>query len=125
MWSVQINCRKVSLTESFQTDRWVWIFNNIDKVLYYHILTHIKTTLDLPDALMMEVKAVAARRRTTMRSIMEHALRRELGELAPFKKERDVLTEINAYGFPILKRTGRGRITSEIVYALQDQEVEE
>jgi hypothetical protein len=85
----------------------------------------MKTTLDLPDALMMEVKAVAARRRTTMRSIMEHALRRELGELAPSKKERDVLTEMNAYGFPILKRTGRRRTTSEIVYALQDQEVEE
>lgn len=88
------------------------------------MLTHIKTTLDLPDALMMEVKAVAARRRTTMRSIMEHALRRELGELAPSKKERDVLTEMNGYGFPILKRTGRGRITSEMVYALQDQETE-
>jgi hypothetical protein len=85
----------------------------------------MKTTLDLPDALLMEVKAVAARRRTSMRSIMEHALRRELGELAPAKMEKDVLTEVNAYGFPILKRTGRGRITSEMVYALQDQEVED
>ncbi|MEI6082637.1 MAG: hypothetical protein WCR44_09475 [Verrucomicrobiota bacterium] len=73
----------------------------------------------------MEVKAVAARRRTTMRSIMEHALRRELGELAPAKKEQEVLTEVNAYGFPILKRRGRGRLTTEMVFALQDQEVEE
>jgi hypothetical protein len=85
----------------------------------------MKTTLDLPDALLMEVKAVAARRRTSMRSIIEHALRRELGDLAPAKMERDVLTEVNAYGFPILKRTGRGRITSGMVYALQHQEVEE
>ena len=85
----------------------------------------MKTTLDLPDALLMEVKAVAARRRTTMRSIMEHALRRELGELAPAKKEQEVLTEVNAYGFPILKRRGRGRLTTEMVFALQDQEVEE
>ena len=85
----------------------------------------MKTTLDLPDALLMEVKAVAARRRTTMRSIMEHALRRELGELALAKKEQEVLTEVNAYGFPILKRRSRGRITSEMVYALQDQEAEE
>ena len=60
-----------------------------------------------------------------MRSIMEHALRRELGELAPAKMERDVLTEVNAYGFPILKRSGRGRLTTEMVFALQDQEVEE
>jgi hypothetical protein len=85
----------------------------------------MKTTLDLPDSLLMEVKAVAARRRTTMRSIMEHALRRELGEFAPAKIEQEVLTEVNAYGFPILKRTGRGRLTSEMVYALQNQEVEE
>jgi len=85
----------------------------------------MKTTLDLPDSLLMEVKAVAARRRTTMRSIMEHALRRELGEFAPARMEREVLTEVNAYGFPILKRTGRGRLTSEMVYALQNQEVEE
>ena len=88
------------------------------------MITNMKTTIDLPDALLMEVKAVAARRRTTMRSIMEHALRRELGELAPAMKEQEVLTEVNAYGFPILKRTGRGRITSEMVYELQDQEAE-
>jgi len=85
----------------------------------------MKTTLELPDALLMEVKAVAVRRRTTMRSIIEHAVRRELGELAPAKKEQEVLTEVNAYGFPIMKRRGRGRITSEMVYALQDQEAEE
>jgi len=85
----------------------------------------MKTTLELPDALLMEVKAVAVRRRTTMRSIIEHAVRRELGELAPAKKEQEVLTEVNAYGFPIMKRRGRGRITSEMVYALQDHEAEE
>lgn len=85
----------------------------------------MKTTLDLPDALLMEVKAVAARRRTTMRYIIEHALRRELGELAPAKKEQNAITEFNDYGFPILKRRGRGRLTSEMVYALQDQEAEE
>ena len=56
---------------------------------------------------------------------MEHALRRELGELAPAKKEQNVITEFNDYGFPILKRQGRGRLTSEMVYALQDQEAEE
>ena len=85
----------------------------------------MKTTLELPDELLMEVKAVAARRRTTMRSIMEHALRRELGELNPARKDRSALVEMNAYGFPIIKRQGRGRLTSEMVYALQDQEGEE
>ena len=38
----------------------------------------MKTTIDLPDELMTEAKAVAARRRTTLKAMMEHALRREV-----------------------------------------------
>jgi len=85
----------------------------------------MKTTLELPLELLMEVKAVAARRRTTMRSIMEHALRRELGELVPVPNGKNNITEINDYGFPTLKRGKRERLTSEMVYAFQDQEAEE
>jgi metal-responsive CopG/Arc/MetJ family transcriptional regulator len=85
----------------------------------------MKTTLELPDALLREVKSVAARRRTTMRSLMEHALRRELGELTSSQKERTTITELNAYGFPVIKRRGHGRLTSETVYALQDEEAGE
>jgi len=125
MWSVQINCRKVSLTESFQTDRRGSDFNEVDLLPYNHMYTHMKTTLELPLELLMEVKAVAARRRTTMRSIMEHALRRELGELVPVPNGKNNITEINDYGFPTLKRGKRERLTSEMVYALQDQEAEE
>lgn len=84
----------------------------------------MKTTLDLPDALLMEVKAVAARRRTTMKSIMEHALRRELGEFNPPKSTHECSTVLNEYGFPVLKKQKRGELTSEMVYALQDQELD-
>ena len=41
--------------------------------------THImKMTVELPDDLLIEAKATAARQRTTLRAIIEHALRREI-----------------------------------------------
>lgn len=38
----------------------------------------MKTTVDLPDDLMVEVKVAAARRRTSLRKFVELALRREV-----------------------------------------------
>lgn len=40
----------------------------------------MKTTIDLPDDLLIEVKKHAAERRTTIRSLVERGLRRELDE---------------------------------------------
>jgi len=40
----------------------------------------MKTTVELPDELMIEVKKAAAERRTTIRQMVEHGLRRELAE---------------------------------------------
>lgn len=92
----------------------------------------MKTTLELPDALLVEAKATAASRRTTLKAIMEHALRRELGILIgrEDKEGQDIgeksATQLNDYGFPVLKREksdkSRGKLTSEMVYAMQDQE---
>jgi hypothetical protein len=42
---------------------------------------HMKTTLELNDALLREAKAVAARERRTLRDVTEVALRRYLDEL--------------------------------------------
>jgi hypothetical protein len=42
----------------------------------------MKTTLELDDALLTQAKDVAAKRRTTLKDIVEQALRRELA-LAP------------------------------------------
>ena len=39
----------------------------------------MKTTIELPDALFAEAKSVALKRRTTLKAMMEHALRREIG----------------------------------------------
>ena len=81
----------------------------------------MKTTLDLPDELLTEAKAAAARRRTTLKAIMEHALRRELGESARVREESGAGTMLNGYGFPVLKRSGKGRVTSSLVYTLQER----
>jgi hypothetical protein len=40
----------------------------------------MKTTVELPDALLMAAKKRAIEDRTTLRAILEHALRRELKE---------------------------------------------
>ncbi len=50
----------------------------------------MKTTLDLPDDLLIEVQALAAKQRTTLNAMIEHALRRELKEQSekkPFTSE--------------------------------------
>ncbi len=43
----------------------------------------MKTTIELPDDLMVEVKVAAARRRTSLRRFFEAALRRELSARGP------------------------------------------
>lgn len=82
----------------------------------------MKKTLDLPNALMLEAKTVADRRRTTLRVIIEHALRRELVELSTSSRIQECPAELNAYGFPVLKREKKnhGRLTSEMVYQMED-----
>lgn len=83
----------------------------------------MKTTLELPDELLMEAKAVALRRKTTLKAMIEHSLRREIGEALP--TGTDALLELNARGFPVLKRQDRSgqKITSERVYSLLDEEI--
>ena len=67
------------------------------------MLTHImKTTIELPDALLIEAKATAARRRTTLKAMMEHALRREIQSEEPLPDDSPF--ELDEYGFPVLKR---------------------
>jgi hypothetical protein len=48
----------------------------------------MKTTVDLPDDLMIEVKKAAAERRTTIRAMVERGLRRELAAPAPDRRGR-------------------------------------
>jgi hypothetical protein len=84
----------------------------------------MKTTIELPDELLSRAKSMAAERRTTLKSMIEHALRRELME----RNEAGAMgahCELNEHGFPVLKAKGGGNqatVTSETVYRLIENE---
>ena len=44
------------------------------------MVTHMKTTIDIADALLVEAKTVAAREGTTLRELVEQGLREALGK---------------------------------------------
>jgi hypothetical protein len=46
----------------------------------------VKTTIDLPDALLMRAKRAALERRTTLRDIVQKGLLRELDSASPTPK---------------------------------------
>ena len=79
----------------------------------------MKTTLDLDDALLTEAKAVAARRRTTLRAMVEHALRREL---APSAAGLDMT---GASGLPRLSKRGAVNPNAELHRRLAEGDVED
>lgn len=79
----------------------------------------MKTTLDLPDDLLIEAKAVAARRRTTLKAIIEHALRREIMQL-PEPDENGLLVR-KENGLLCLRKRGV-TVTTEVIRQLMDEE---
>ncbi len=50
------------------------------KPFHINIYLYIKTTIDMPDALMQRVKTVAAQRKTTFRALVVDALERSLDQ---------------------------------------------
>ena len=79
----------------------------------------MKTTIELPDALFTEAKSLAVKRRTTLKALMEHALRREVGFSDPPAGTMDVAE--NEYGFPVLKKRKGHTVTSELVYEMLEE----
>lgn len=80
----------------------------------------MKTTIELPDSLFAEVKAVALQRRTTLKAMMEHALRREIG-FSDSPADTAAFVE-NEYGFPVLRKREGQAVTSGMVYEMLDEE---
>jgi hypothetical protein len=81
----------------------------------------MKTTLDLPDDLLIEAKAVAARRRMTLKDMVTHALRREImptNELGAAGSER---YEIGPFGILRLKKEGRRPVTEQEIQDLANE----
>jgi hypothetical protein len=58
----------------------------------------MKTTVELPDDLMIEVKKAAAERRTTIRDLVERGLRRELAAAVPDRPGRRRIRWITVAG---------------------------
>ncbi len=79
----------------------------------------MKTTLELPDELLIEAKAVANRRRVTLKSMIEHALRREIQPQLEIESEKSHIFEAGPLGILRLKKRGT-TITSEMIYKLMD-----
>lgn len=86
------------------------------------MITHMKTTLDLPDDLLIEAKATAARRRITLRELVTRALERDLRPVPP--PTHDEHFTIDEDGWPVFERkdyTGPP-VTNELVNRLREQE---
>jgi hypothetical protein len=81
----------------------------------------MKTTLDLPDDLLIAAKQVAASRRTTLKEMVTRSLRREIGiEETP---QLPPNCEVGEHGLLRLKkRHGQPAITSETIYRMLEDE---
>ncbi len=82
----------------------------------------MKTTIELPDALFAAAKAVAVQRRTTLKAMMEHALRREIAFDDDDPPSPEAVVQRNARGFPVLGLRGTGTVTSQAVHRIMDEE---
>lgn len=86
----------------------------------------MKTTLDLPDDLLMEAKTLAVRRKTTLKAIVESALRREIRPAAEMENPDPEKFEVGPLGFLVIKmRPDSPPMTLEKIRAIQDEIDEE
>ena len=68
--------------------------------IYGNMGTHMKTTVDLPDALVIAAKKRAAEERTTLRKILESGLRRELEASSQRVPSRRLRLVVSKGGLP-------------------------
>lgn len=82
----------------------------------------MKTTLDLPDDLMIEAKATAARRRITLRELFTRALERDLQPSKPTDQDEEFI--VDEAGWPVFSRKAYHgpTATNELVNKLREQE---
>jgi Bacterial antitoxin of type II TA system, VapB len=79
----------------------------------------MKTTLELDDSLLREAKGVAAQRGTTLKAIIEHALRREVAPAPEVSNPAPEQFEVGPLGFLVLKRKPGDSIAIEQIKAIQ------
>jgi hypothetical protein len=81
----------------------------------------MKTTLELPDELMIEAKTIAAKRKITFRALTEAALRREIQQRTLADSPKSDFIEYSKGQAPHLKKRGV-KITSDLVYQMLENE---
>ncbi len=84
----------------------------------------MKTTLELPDDLLIAAKQVAVQRRTTLKEMITRSLRREIGFDLPETPALHSAFELGELGLPVLKRNGQPLSSAEH-RAMVDQIVQE
>jgi predicted transcriptional regulator len=85
----------------------------------------MKTTLDLPDDLLIKAKTLAAQRKTTLKAIVESALRSALRPPAEMENPDPEKYEVGPFGILRLKRRPGEKITMQQIKAIQDELDEE
>jgi predicted transcriptional regulator len=81
----------------------------------------MKTSIILPDELLTRVKATAAIRRTSLNTMIEHALKREL-EFPDDKVSQIEIYELNEHGLPVLKKKDTNKsVSSTDVYQIMEE----
>lgn len=81
----------------------------------------MKTTLELDDALLIEAKSVAAKRRISLKAMVEHALRRELAPSPEITNVDPEKFEPGPLGFLVLKRKSGETIPLHQISAIQEE----
>lgn len=74
------------------------------------MLFHMKTTLHISDPVMRKLKAEAARRKTTMSSMVESALRAYLQAKPSSAKTRGIRLPVYSMGRPRVDISNRDRL---------------
>jgi len=107
-----------TLTQAQSAPKQAWL----DPKPYTQIVSHIvKTTLVLPDDLLMEAKTLAVRRKTTLKALIEAALRREIRSSMEPENPDPSRFEVGPFGIlRIRKASGSPSTTVDQVRAVQE-----
>ena len=73
-----------------------------NKPIFRNMGTHMKTTIDLSDALFESAKGLAQRRQTTLRALVEEGLRRVLADAGTTAKPAFKLKDASVRGKEVL-----------------------
>lgn len=95
---------------------------------YTHIYGHMKTTIELPDALLRRAKVLAAQRDTTLRELVIEGLQHITGSGGSHASprltgEEPSVATIGEHGLPVLRRASPTKrpVTRALVERLREE----